>query len=178
MGKDIIKKTMVDGDTGEVLREYAFFSYDGFNDKGYKYRYRANKIQYFFDTVPTDLSKDAFLLLIMLAEIANEDNMLVYKLKRKSKFSNILYKPMQRDEMIKAVRYKLGENKFDQCFRELKKHCIKKIKYHEYLTWAINPAYICKCKQVPPWLFEEFRSYLTPYMSKTAIRKMEALLAE
>lgn len=176
MGNNITKKILMDGSTGEILKENTFFTYDGFNDKGYKYRYRGNYIRYYFDAVPTTLSEEAFLLLIMLTELANEDNVLVYRVTRKSKFSNIIYKPMCKEDIMAKLKYKYGQNKFDRCWKELKKHCIKKIRYHEYLAWAINPSIFCKCKQIPPWLYEEFSLYLNPYMSKTAIKKMNDLL--
>ena len=106
MGNNITKKILMDGDTGEILREKTFFSYDGFNDEGYKYRYRATHIHYFFDAVPSTLSKDAFLLLIMLTELANEDNVLVYRVTRKSKFSTIIYKPLLKEDIMARLKYK------------------------------------------------------------------------
>lgn len=176
MGKDLIKKTVVDSNTGEVIMENSFFYYDGFNEKGFKYRYRADKITVFYDSIPTTLSDNAFLLLYMMAEIANEDNVLVYRVTRKSRFSSIIYKPLSKDEIKSRLRFKFGINKFNNAWRELKKHCIKEVRYHEYLVWAINPAIICRCKQVPPWLYEEFSQYLNPHMTNISIKKMQDLL--
>lgn len=176
MGKDLVKKSVVDSQTGEVIMENSFFYYDGFNEKGFKYRYRADKITVFFDCIPTTLSDNAFLLLYMLAELANEDNMLVYRVTRKSKFSSIIYKPLYKDDIRKRLRFKFGINKFNQAWIELKKHCIKEIQYHEIKAWAINPAIICRCKQVPPWLYDEFSQYLNPYMTNISIKKMQDLL--
>lgn len=175
MGNNIIKKTTIDGTTGEVLKERAFFSYDGFNDKGYKYRYRADYIRYYWDSVPAGISESSFLLLIMMSEICNDENVLVYRITRKSKFSNILYKPMTKEDIIEKTRYKYGKNKFDKCWKELRKHCIKQIEYRGIRAWAINPAIISRCKQIPPWLYDEFKEYLNPYMSKLAINKFQQL---
>lgn len=176
MGSNIVKKTTIDGNTGEVLKERAFFSYDGFNDKGYKYRYRADYMRYYFDAVPATLSEESFLLLLMIAEISNDENILVYRITRKSKFSKIIYKPMDKEDIRIKTRYKYGINKFERCWKELKKHCIKKIKYYDIYAWAINPAIVSRCKQVPPFLYDEFKEYMNPYMSALAINKFNHLL--
>ena len=176
MGKNIVKKSIIDSDTGELIKENTFMYYDGFNDKGYKYRYRANSIKIFSDSIPSTLSESAFLLLYMLTELANEDNVLVHRVTRKSKFSNVIYKPMDKEHIMNNLRYKYGKNKFDKCWNELKKHCIKKIRYHEYLVWAINPAVFSRCRQVPPWLYDEFKIYMNPHLSNLAIKKYQDLL--
>ena len=176
MGKNIIKKSIIDPNTGEIIKENNFLSFDGFNEKGYKYRYRSESINIFFDSIPSTLSKEAFLLLYMLAEIANEDNVLVYRVTRKSKFSTIIYKPLDKDGIMKMLKWKYGQNKFDKYWNELKKHCIKKIRYHEYLVWAINPAIISRCKYIPAWLYDEFSIYMNPYLPKMAIKKYQDLL--
>lgn len=176
MGENIVKKTLIDSKTGEVLKEKSFFSYDGFNDKGYKYRYRSDHIRYYFDAVPSTLSKEALLLLFMIAELANDENVLVYRVTRKSKFSTIIYKPMDKEEILLRLKYKYGQNKFDRCWNELRKHCIKRIKYNNVWAWAINPAIISRCKQVPPWLYDEFSTYMNPYLTPLAIKKYQDLL--
>lgn len=176
MGKNILKKTVIDPETGELIKENTFFYYDGFNDKGYKYRFRNESITVYGDTIPSTLSKEAFLLLYMLTEMANEENVLVYRVTRKSKFSTIIYKPMTKEDMMSRLRYKYGENKFDKCWTELKKHCIKKVRYHEYMVWAINPAVISKCKYVPAWLYDEFKLYMNPHLPKAAIKKYQEML--
>ena len=173
MGKYINKKIMIDGDTGEVLKENSWFGYDGFTDKGYKYRNRAVHIKYFFDSIPNNLSEAAWLLLIMIAEIMTEDNVLVYRVQRKSKFSNILYKPYDKEEIRTRTRYVYGQNKFDRCWRELTKHCLKRVKYYDYIVWAVNPAIINKCRTIPFWLCDEFKDYMTPHLSAASINKLQ-----
>ena len=177
-GKNLVRNTIIDPNTGEILKEKAFVHYDGFNDKGYKYRYRTHgSIVVYPDTIPVTLSEKAFRLLYMLAEIANEDNVLVYRVKIKSRFSDIIYKPLDKDQVRERLRWKIGENAFDKYWKELKKHCIKRVQYHEYLAWALNPAIINKCPQIPPWLYAEFSEYLNPYMTKLSIKKMQNMLA-
>lgn len=179
MGKNIVNKTIIDSETGEVLKQNSFFYYDGFNDKGFKYRGKQNnKIVFFPDTIPTTLSEKGFTLLCMLCEIANEDNVLVYRVERKSKFSSIVYKPLDKEDISNRLRFKWGKNKFDKYWNELKKHCIKRIRYHQYMVWAINPAIINKCKQIPPWLYDEFSIYMNPHMSKSAILKYQNMLKD
>ena len=179
MGKDIVRNTVIDPSTGEVISEKSYVHYDGFNDKGYKYRFRTSGIiKIYPDSIPVTLSADAFLLLYMLAEIANEDNALVYRIKRKSRFSSIIYKPYDRDELRKKTKWKYGVHKFNRCWSELRKHCVKQVKYYQYKTWIINPAVVSKCPQIPPWLYDEFSLYLNPYMSKRAITKMKNLVKE
>ena len=176
MGQEAIKNTVIDSEIGEILRERTYFRYDGFNEKGYRYRYRGDYIRYYWDAIPHNLSKDSLFLLLMLAELANNENVLIKKVKRKSKFSNIISKPMDKTDVMEKLRYPMGINKFDKCWQELKKHCIKKVRYHDYLVWAINPAYISRCKEIPTWLYEEFDMYLNPYMTKLAIAKFRRLV--
>lgn len=176
MGTDIIKKTRIDGETGEIIKETKFFSYNGFNDRGYKYRYRGDYIRYYFDAVPATLSEGAFLLLIMLTEICNEENVLIYRIKRKSKFSSIIYKPMSKEDIVERIRYKYGINKFEKYWKELRKHCIKQVNYYNIKAWAINPAIFSRCKEIPAWLYDEFKEYLNPYMTNLAINKFQQIL--
>lgn len=179
MARDIIKNSIIDPTTGEVLKERTFFHYDGFNEKGYKYRYKdLNKITIYPDSIPVTLSKEGFMLLYMITEMANNDNVLVYRVTRKSKFSSIVYKPLDKEDIRERLKYKFGENKFERCWSELRKHCIKKVRYHEYMVWAINPAVISKCQQIPPWLYDEFSLYLNPHMTRLAIKKMQDQLDE
>ena len=169
----INKKVVLDSETGEILKENSWFGYDGFNNKGYKYRNRAVFIKYFFDSIPDNLSEGAWTLLFMIAELMNEDNVLVYRVERKSKFSKILYKPYDKDDIRERVRYKFGINKFDKCWRELTKHCLKRVKYYDYVVWAVNPSIINKCRQIPFWLYEEFKDYIDPHLSSSTLKKMQ-----
>lgn len=173
MGNYINRQTVIDSDTGEILKDKTWLGYDGFNDKGYNYRRRAIHIKYYFDALPCNLKQDELMLLLMLAEIANNENVLVYRVDRKSKFSSIIYKPMDKEYIASHIRFHYGQNKFDRCWRALSKHCIKRIKYHEYMAWAINPAVVSKCREVPIWLYEEFQEYMNPYLSASAIKKFQ-----
>ena len=80
---------------------------------------------------------------------------------------------MDKEMIRNSLRYKFGENKFDKCWRELKKHCIKQIEYNNNLAWVINPAIVSRCKVLPDWLYNEFDTYLVPYLSKIAIKKFQ-----
>ena len=59
MGEYINIRTTIDGDTGEVLKENNWVGYDGFTNKGYKYRARQSHIHFHMDSIPNNLSKDA-----------------------------------------------------------------------------------------------------------------------
>ena len=173
MGKIINKKVSIDEETGEIIDEKGWIGYDGFTNKGYQYRRRESCIRYFFDSLPDNLSEASWILLMMIAEIINEENLLVYRVKRKSKFSNILYKPMDKEDIMERIRFKYGLNKFDRCWKELCKHCIKRIQYHDYLVWAINPSVVSRCKQIPIWLYEEFQETLNPHLSAITLKKFQ-----
>lgn len=134
---------------------------------------RSGGCQVFFDSMPNNLSQDAMFLLIMIGEIANEDNVLVRRVDRKSKFSSIIYKPLDKDEIRERTRFRYGMNKFDRCWTELNKKCLKKVRYYDYLVWAVNPAFVNNCKFVPFWLYEEFQEYMNPYLSATTIKKLQ-----
>ena len=172
MGEVINKKTSIDAETGEIIHERSWVGYDGFTNGGYQYRKKALKITYFFDSIPSNISKNAWFLLMQIAELMNEENALVYRVTRKSKFSSIIYKPYDKIEIRDRIRFKIGERNFDVAWRELKKHCRKKIQYRGYMTWVVNPAIISKCKEVPIWLCEEFENYMTPHLSATTAKRL------
>lgn len=177
MGSNVVVRKTMDADTGEVLKEKKFFSFDGFTEKGYKYRYRAGRIQIFPDTLPDSLSSEAFQLLYMLAELANEEGVLVYRVTRKSKFSKIVYKPMGKEEMMERIRWHYGHNKFNKYWNELKKHCVKRVPYYNTTAWCLNPAVVMVGRGViTPFMYDEFKLYLNPYMSRAAIKKMQDFL--
>lgn len=178
MGKYINKKTIVDEETGEIIKEVNWFGYDGFNEKGYRYRKSAESITVYYDALPQDLSKDAFLLLTQLAEFADKENVLVYRIPRKSKFSNILYKPYDKETLREKLRYKMGINKFNECWSELNKHCIKRVEFRDMKVFALNPAIIMKGKILPYWLYYEFKDYINPYLSANAIKKFKNKIDE
>lgn len=171
MGHYINRKTLIDSDTGEIIKEQNWLGYDGFNEKGYRYRNKSIHIKYYFDAIPQNLSESSFLLLVMIAELMNEENVLVHKVKRKSKFSSIIYKPMDKDDIAERIRYKYGKNKFDNCWRELTKYCLKQVEYYDTKVWAVNPSVISKCKYLPYWLYEEFQDSINPYLSALTIKK-------
>lgn len=175
MGNNVVRNTVIDQETGEIIKENTFFTYDGFNEKGYKYRYRADYIRYYWDAVPVGLSKNAFLLLIMISSIMNDENVLVFVKTKRGKFARTIYKPMDKEDIFERLQYKYGINKFDECWKELRKHCIKRIEYHGIQVWAVNPSIISRCKQIPPWLYDEFKDYLNPYLSNQAIKKFQQL---
>lgn len=173
MGHYINRTTMIDSETGEVVKENNWIGYDGFSNNGYKYRNKQTHIKYFFDSLPNHISESSWTLLLMIAEIMNNDNMLVYRVERKSKFSTIIYKPYDKEEIRTRTRYVYGINKFDKCWKELTKHCLKKIQYYQCVAWAVNPAVINKCKEIPFWLCAEFKEYMTPYLSAATIKKLQ-----
>lgn len=173
MGEYINKKTVIDSETGEILSMNNWIGYDGFNEKGYKYRNKSVHLHFFNDALPPNISESAFLLLMMIAEIMNQDNVLVRRVERKSKFSSIIYKPLDKEEIRERLRFKYGINKFDKCWRELTKKCIKRIEYYDYKVWAVNPGVIHKCKFVPFWLYQEFQDYMNPYLSASTIKKLQ-----
>lgn len=171
MGHIINRKTLIDTETGEIIKEQNWLGYDGFSEKGYRYRNKALHIKYYFDALPQNLSESAMLLLFMISELMNEDNVLVYRVIRKSKFSKIIYKPMDKEDISERIRYRYGKNKFDKCWKELTKHCLKQIEYYDIKAWAVNPAVFSKCKYLPYWLYEEFQDYLNPFLSAITIKK-------
>lgn len=173
MGEYINKRTLIDSETGEILKENNWIGYDGFGKDGYKYRNKAVHIRYYFDAIPPNITEESYTLLMMIAELANDHNVLVRRVERKSKFSTIIYKPLDKEEIREMTRFKYGINKFDRCWRELTKKCIKRIDYYDYKAWAINPAIMNKCKFVPFWLYNDFKEYMNPYLSATTIKKLE-----
>lgn len=173
MGEYVNKKIVIDSDTGEVVKEDSWIGYDGFNSKGFRYRFRGNPTKIFMDSIPSNLSMESLILLFMMEEIANEENALVRKIERKSKFSSIVYLPLDKEEIRTSTRYTYGMNKFDRCWRELNKRCIKKLQYRSYLTWIINPAIIHKTKYIPFWLYEDFQDSMNPHLSALTIKKLQ-----
>lgn len=177
MSRYISKKMLIDPESGEVFDEKFWIGYDGFSEKGYRYRNRAVFIRYFFDSLPENYDSATLLLLFMVAELMNDENMLVYRVKRKSKFSNILYKPMDKENIRNTTRFRYGINKFEKCWRKLNKYAVKQIRYHDYICWAVNPSIISKCRDVPYWLYEEFQDSMNPHLSAATIKKLNNRIA-
>ena len=173
MGNYVNRHTLIDPDTGEILKDQTWLGYDGFTDKGYAYRRRSKFTRYYPDAIPDNLDKNDMLLLFMLAELANDENMLVYKVKRKSKFSNIIYKPMDKEYIQDHLRFHYGDNKFQKSWSHLIRHCVKRFEYRGNFTYGLNPAVISNCQYIPIWLYEEFQEYINPYLSATAIKKFQ-----
>lgn len=73
---------------------------------GYRFRPKTLGLRFFYNAIPQTLSKDAWLLLLMITELMNNENVIVYRVQRKSKFSSILYKPYDKDEIREHVRYR------------------------------------------------------------------------
>ena len=178
MGKYLNKKVQIDVDTGEILDQKYWLGYDGFSEKGYKYRNRAVYIRYYFDSLPDNYDGSTLLLLFLIAELMNEENMLVYRVKRKSKFSNIIYKPMDRDYIREHLHVHYGPTKFNRCWRELRKHALKQIRYHQYLCWAVNPSIVSKCRDVPYWLYDTFKEYMNPHLAAKTVMKLDRKVTE
>lgn len=104
----------------------------------------------------------------------NDENVLVYRVPRKSKFCSIIYRPMNKDDIRQRLRFPWGMNKFNTTWTELSKHCIKKIDYYNNLqVYAVNPAVILKKNRIPYWLYEEFQDYMNPHLSATTIKKLQ-----
>jgi len=178
MGNYINKHTLVDGDTGEILQQKEYINYDGFSENGYAYRPRVSSVKFFSDSLPDNISCEAWTLLMMIAEVMNDDNVLIQRVKRKSKFSDIIYLPLTTDEIRERTRFVYGKNKFFRCWYQLRKHCIKKVKYHDTTCWCVNPAVVMKSKYIPIWLYAEFYQYLDPHISSTSLKKIKAKLEE
>lgn len=172
MGETFNKKITIDKH-GQIISERIWTNYDGFSDKGYKYRGKQNYIRYYPDALPNNLDHEALLLLFMVAEIMNEENMLVYRVTKKSKFSKILYKGYTQDDIRARLRFPYGQNKFNRAWAQLKKHCVKKIRYYDTLAWAVNPSVISRCHFLPDFLYLEFKDYLNPFLSPHAISEFQ-----
>ena len=178
MGEYINKKVQIDAETGEIMDEKYWLGYDGFSEKGYKYRNRAVHIRYYFDSLPDNYDESTWTLLFLIAELMTEENMLVYRVKRKSKFSNIIYKPMDKEYIKEHIRFKYGRHRFDRCWSVLRKSALKQIRYHQYLCWAVNPSIISKCRDVPYWLYDAFKEYMNPHLSAKAVQKLNRKVKE
>ena len=178
MGKTLHKKVLIDPDTGEILDQKLWLGYDGFSERGYRYRNRAVFIRYFFDSLPDNYDESCWTLLFLIAELMNEENMLVYRVKRKSKFSNIIYKPMDKDYIREHLRFKFGKHRFSRCWTVLKKHALKQIRYHQYLCWAVNPSVISKCRDVPYWLYDAFKDSIDPHLAPKTVLKLDRKVKE
>jgi len=150
----------------------------GFSEKGYKYRNRGVYIRYYFDSLLDNFSEATFTLLFQIAELMTEENMLVYRVKRKSKFSNIIYKPMDKEYIREHIRFKFGRHRFDKCWSQLRKNTIKQIRYHQYLCWAVNPSIVSKCRDVPYWLYDAFKESMNPHLSAKTVNKLTRKVQE
>lgn len=175
MSRDIEKKTIINPETGEIIKETFNMVYDGFSDEGFRYRYKsASKIEIHLDSIPPDLDKDAIYLLLMISEMATTENVLVKKIPVKKRFENMEYEAMKLDEIRLGCKNPFGRNKFTRYWTILRKQCIKRVWYHDILVFAINPAILNKTYYVPFWLYEEFQDYMNPHLTNYKIKKLQS----
>ena len=71
-----------------------------------------------------------------------------------------------------------GIVKYKKAFTELKKHCLKKIKYNGINAWAINPAFVMCSPFLPIWLYNEFQEDINPHLTAYAIKTFRSKINE
>ena len=86
--------------------------------------------------------------------------------------------PALKDYIREHIRFKYGRHRFDRCWSKLRKHAIKQIRYHQYLCWAVNPAIVSKCREVPYWLYDTFKEYMNPHLAAKTVAKLNRKVKE
>ena len=66
----------IDEETGEIYYEKNFKSFDGWNDKGYRFRGRYNAIKFYPDNM-VKVEPNIIKIFFLICNIMNEDNLLV-----------------------------------------------------------------------------------------------------
>lgn len=152
----INKTTSVDADTGEIYYERQWKSFNGWNDEGYKYRYRYNSLKFYPDMLPR-VDPNILKVFFMICCITNEDNLLAYKTKSRSKYKKPELHIYTTEEIWEHLPYKISKYSFKNAWSKLVPRYIRKIKVEDKRIWAVNPAYANRCSTVPLFLFSAFK---------------------
>lgn len=80
---------------------------------------------------------------------------------------------MIKTKFVNTLDINFGINKFDRCWGELNKKCLKYVQYYNTYAWAVNPAIATKSYELPYWLYFEFQDSLNPFLSANTISRLQ-----
>lgn len=159
----------IDEETGEIYYEKNFKSFDGWNDKGYRFRGRYNAIKFYPDNM-VKVEPNIIKIFFLICNIMNEDNLLV-TIKKGNKYTGPEITPYTVEEIRENLPYCVSEYSFKKAWKALVPRYIRKIKLEGKNIWAVNPAFANRCIYVPPFLWENFKEDMNKFISNNNIKR-------
>lgn len=174
----IIKTSVVDPNTGEVLSDRKYVSWSGWKNDSYKYRNTAG-IR-LFDDMDWDLNGSDLRILLLLCKIMNDSNLLIKKAdKWYENYFGKRYIALTKEEIYENLPGKnMSWSTFMRTWKKLTGKYVKKIKVQDYMVWAVNPAYAMKSSYLPLYLYVPFKEWIDPFLTEATKKKFESIYLE
>ena len=168
---DVIKKiTAIDADTGEIYYENKWKTFNGWTEKGYKYRYRYDALKFYPDNMP-QLPPNIMKVFFLICNLMNEDNLLIEKTKNATKYSAPEIRALTMEEIRERLAYPISEYSFKKAWKAITPRHIKRIKFQGKWIWAVNPSFANRCRYIPVWLWYEFQQDLNPKLGASNVAR-------
>lgn len=170
---EIIKKIRsIDTETGEIYFEKEWHSWNGWSDKGYKYRYRYSAVKFYPDNLPL-LEPNVLKIFFDICSIMNEENLLLEKKRPKDKYSGPKITPYTVSDIWEKLPHRFSEYSFKKAWQKITPKYIKKIKVFGKSIWAVNPAFANRTMYLPLFLWKEFKDDLSQKLSTSIVKRYE-----
>lgn len=174
----VIKTSVIDPQTGEVLSDKKYVTWNGWKNDSFKYRSKASFVKMYLD-MEWDLTAPELRLFLMLCKMADTNNLLIIRAdKWYTKYFGKKYRPLNKEEILENLPVKMSLNTFNKLWKKLREKYVKKIKVDGESVWAINPAFANKAIYIPLFLYLPFKQWLDPYLSDATIKKFKNLELE
>lgn len=173
---DIINKvTSIDANTGEIYYERQTKGFNGWSDKGYKFRYRYSGLVFYPDNLPL-IEPNIFKVYFQICTLMNEENLLIQLKKTNNKYKAPELIPLTIDDIIEKIPYKISSYAFKKAWQQIVPRYIKRIKFNGKKVWAVNPAFANRCRYLPPFLWNEFKEDLNEKLGVYNIKRYENMV--
>jgi hypothetical protein len=172
---EVINKTVaVDVETGEIYYQRSWAGFNGWTEKGYKYRNKYYPVQFYPDTIPK-LLPNTLKIFFYICMLMNEDNLLLERKAAKDKYSSPKIIPYTVEEIWEKLDYRFSMYSFKKAWQELTPKYVRKIKIYGKGIWAVNPAFANRTKYLPVFLWKEFSVDINNKLSKQVISRFQNL---
>lgn len=173
----IVKTSVVDPQTGEILSDKRFVSWSGWKNNAYKYRIKSSPVKFYMDMEWT-LSGPEWNLFMMLCKMIDSNNLFIQRVHATSKYWGKRYEILTKQTIFENLPKKMAISTFNRAWAKLNGTYIKRIRVENNLVWAVNPAFASRTDYIPLFLYIPFKDWLKDYISDSAKKKFELLALE
>lgn len=173
----IVKTSVVDPQTGEILTNRKFVDWSGWKDNCYRYRPRSKPVKFYMD-IEWNLNGPEWNLFMMLCKMIDTNNLFIKRIHTSNKYFGKRYEIMTKDDIFENLPKKISRSTFNRAWNKLNGTYIKRIKVDKNLVWAVNPAFACRLDYLPLFLYIPFRDWIDQYITEVAKKKFELLELE